>query len=142
MSIGGIGKDECGAGTARVTVVPGLPPIQRAQPATSAMKSPSVVSPLGPTNLSPGDLIPFRISVTNNGAAPINGVPRVYVRFENGRETDARSVSGQLGAGQTFSRDQSVQIPMATPPGTTFRIVAQVETALSFDEDSVEYTVE
>jgi subtilisin family serine protease len=100
------------------------------------------VTPVGPTNVSPGDTFSCRISVTNNTAASVSATVKVYVRLDDGREfTLAGPVTLSLGPSGTVSRDLSRQVPGSVAPGTTFRVFGQAETAASFDEDWVGYTV-
>lgn len=100
------------------------------------------VTPLGPTDVSPGEAFAYRISVTNNEADPINAVVLLYARLKDGRELSLGGpVNGWLGPGDTVSRERAARVPWGFPPGSTFRIFAQAETAVSFDEDWIEYTV-
>lgn len=100
------------------------------------------VTPLGPTDVSPGETFSYRISVTNNEAGPINTTVKTYVRLDDGREaTIGGPVIVPLDPGETISCDLSKQVPGSFAPGMTFRIFGQAETTVSFDEGWVTYTV-
>ncbi|MCB9100053.1 MAG: S8 family serine peptidase [Anaerolineales bacterium] len=99
------------------------------------------VTPLGSTVVTPGETILIKVTVTNNGQSSIDGTFNSYVRLEDGREIRKTSKTGTLSLGQTKNITQTGQIPPTMAPGTTFDVFYQVETAVSFDEDSVEYTV-
>lgn len=99
------------------------------------------VTPLGSTVVTPGETILIKVTVTNNGQSSIDGTFNSYVRLEDGREIRKTSKTGTLSLGQTKNITQTGQIPPTMAPGTTFDVFYQVETAVSFDEDLVEYTV-
>jgi subtilisin family serine protease len=100
------------------------------------------VTPLGPTNVSPGDIVSCRIGVTNNEVVPVDATVVLYVRLDDGRyRTVGGPVTVPLDPGETISRDMSGRLPGGLAPGTAFRIFGQAETAASFDEDWVGYTV-
>lgn len=98
-------------------------------------------TPLGPTVVSPGDTVSIQSLITNHGGSSISGVIRSYIRLDDGREISKGSKTGSLGPGETKTMIHTGQIPLTLPAGTTFRVFCQVETAVSFDESWVEYTV-
>ena len=100
-----------------------------------------VLDPLTPSTVSPGGTISIEISVTNNGSDAIDGTVRSSVRLDDGREIPRGSRTGSLDPGETLTLTQSAEVPLTMSPGTTLRVYCQVETAVSFDENWVEYTI-
>ena len=109
------------------------------------MSIPSVsvnVTPLGSTNVRAGDLISYQVSATNNEASQMQFTGHIYARLQDGREFNLlSSIDVMLGSGATISNTYTEQVPEHFAPGTSFRIYGQAETAASFDEDWVAYTV-
>lgn len=99
------------------------------------------MSPLGPTEVSPGAFFLFRISVSNNEANPVDMTFKIYAQFDNGFNLLLFQSSGPLDTGATINRTLLRRMPPSFTPGTTFRLFGQAETTTSFDEDWVEYTV-
>ena len=100
------------------------------------------VTPLGPTNVRGGDLVSYQVIATNNEASEIQFTGHIYARLQDGREFSLLYPTDfSLGSGNTISRTYTEQVPGNFAPGTTFRIYGQAETAVSFDEDWVAYTV-
>ncbi len=103
------------------------------------------VTPQGPTDVSPGSTLSVEVTVTNNSASTSSGVFRIYARLPNGKEVSTPAIPINLNPGQSQSVVQSVPVPANATAGLTFRIFGQVEaevdSAETFDEAFVEYTV-
>ena len=99
------------------------------------------VTPLGSTDVLPGDPIAAQFDLTNNGASSVSGTFKAYVRLEDGREAARNPVPVTLNPGQTMTINQSAQLPAHLQPGMAFQVFGQVETPTSFDEDEVDYLV-
>lgn len=99
------------------------------------------VTPLGPTEISPGKFFLFRISMTNHETDSVNMTFKIYAQFDNGFELLLFQNSGSLPAGTTITRTLLRRMPTFLVLGTTFRLFAQAETTVSFDEDWIEYAI-
>lgn len=99
------------------------------------------LSPQSTTTVPPGGLFLWRINLTNHQANQNNVTVRLFLQFENSIALPIYQASGLIAANATLSDDVLSLMPIFFPSGTKFRLIAQAETATSFDEDSIAYTV-
>ena len=99
------------------------------------------ITPLGPTDVHAGDQVSVEVSVTNNDSVAHTVTGKVYARLDDGREFPVDERTGTLAPGATFTTTLSDSVPPNLAAGRTFRVFAQAETSVSFDEDWIEYEV-
>ena len=96
---------------------------------------------LSPTTVPSGEPFDWRITIVNHEATSIETRFRLYLQFPFGVVIPLEDLSASLEANATISEDITSEMPTSLSPGAKFRIFAHVETALSFDEDWLEYTL-
>jgi uncharacterized repeat protein (TIGR01451 family) len=100
------------------------------------------VTALGPTTVSPGETVSYRVDVQNNSDATRTVTATVRAWLPSGAEVTLQGpLSVTLAADQAGSRTFSASVP-ATAPAGTYRLIGRVENASdAFDEDQVLYEV-
>ncbi|GBD97173.1 MAG TPA: hypothetical protein ENG83_02205 [Nitrospirae bacterium] len=100
-----------------------------------------IVTPLGPTTVSPGDTINYNVALTNNTAFSKTVEARVFVQLPDGSTVDLEGPGTFiLPANGTIDQDFSRVVPSGVNTGT-YTLFGQAESTNSFDEDPVDYEV-
>ena len=99
------------------------------------------LTPVSPTELSPGDTLSFDMHLANTTQASVSGNLRLYFEFVTGQTATLANVNLTLNAGQSFTRNIAFQLPPTIQPGTTFAIYAAATTPTSFSEEKINYTI-
>lgn len=98
------------------------------------------VTPQGPTNVPPGGTLTYQASITNNTGGALSVTSKVYARLQNGVELNrVGPVTVTLNPGQTITRTFSETVPGGFTG--SFELIGQAQTAVSFDEAVVNYSV-
>lgn len=99
------------------------------------------LTPVSPTELSPGDTLSFDLTLTNTTANSVSGNLRLYFEFATGQTATIANANITLNAGQTFTRNIAFQLPLTIQPGTIFSIFGATSTPTSFSEERLDYTI-
>ncbi len=99
------------------------------------------VTSLGPTTVHRGDTITYNVALTNNTGSAKTVTAKTFVQIPNGRTLDLDGPGTfTIPLGGTIDNDFSKTVPPTAPLGN-YTLIGQVETSLSFDEDTVDYVI-
>jgi len=99
------------------------------------------VEALGPTSVSPGDTLAYRVSLANNAVTSVTVDASVVAVFPDGREFVLQSDTLTLPGGAGGSQDFEATVPAGAAAGE-YRLAGRAEVvSQSFDEDIVLYDV-
>lgn len=99
------------------------------------------LTPVSPTELSPGDTLSFDLTLTNTTANAVSGNLRLYFEFVTGQTATFANANITLNPGQSFTRNIAFQLPLTIQPGTIFSIFGGTSTPTSFAEERLDYTI-
>ncbi len=102
------------------------------------------VTPLGSTNINPGDSVPYEVTITNLSTSSKTVTAQTFVRHPDGTETPFEGpLTFPLTGGETITRSFTETVPSFLPPSHfgLHHLVGRVFTAgfADFDEDEVIY---
>lgn len=99
------------------------------------------VAPNGPTTISPGDVLSYKVTLHNTEVTPKTVNALVVAIYPNGSEVTLGSGTFTISGSGTLSQDFLRTIPLSITPGE-YQLVGRVGiTSTSYDEDIVIYTI-
>jgi len=97
--------------------------------------------PVSPTTSPLGSVITYRVSLTNNTAIAQSIAVQVYAQLPTGVNRQLTSAANvTVPAGATVSQTFNQPVPATVTPDV-YTLFAQADSATSFDEDPVAYTI-
>lgn len=104
------------------------------------------VTPLGPTDINPGDTVQYRVTIINLSGFPKTVTRKIYARHPDGMEGDLEAEATiDLNGGQTLIQNFTVVIPSIVPPSHfgAHDLVGRIWTSgfADFSEDEVLYNI-